>query len=93
MVLGTKGGVNLSLSSGSLVSSFLNKFVILIIKPKARTKSSTIAAICARISALELLRTLGLSMIFRSCLIAALALSEAERILLIRLYRFDPLGI
>ena len=52
------------------------------IKEKARLSSKAIAAICARMLALEPLRTLGLSKILRFSFMVLLERSEAGRIFL-----------
>lgn len=79
MALGMKGGMIFALRGGSLDSaSFLSWLVVLIMKEKARLSRRTMAAIWAKISDLEPLRTLGLSMILRSSFKVLFARSEAD---------------
>ena len=66
---------------------------ILTMNAKALYNSRAMAAICARISALCLLYTIGLSMIFKSSFITLFTLSEAERHCLNILNRLVPRGI
>jgi hypothetical protein len=72
---------------------FANSMDILTMNAKALYKSSAIAAICARISALCLLYTIGLSIIFKSSFITLFTLSEAERHRWSILNRLVPRGI
>ena len=63
--------------------SFLMRLVDFAIKEKARLRSNTMAAICARILALHPLITLGFSRILRSSFKVLFARSEADLIFLI----------
>jgi len=87
-------GIKSFLPTGPLDwKSSLIRQVVLTIKEKPRDRSKAIAAIWASMLALVALRILGLSRIWMSSLRVLLARSEAERIFLIFLYRFEPRGI